>query len=262
MMKKNLVILVVIGLLYQATGASSEKPMPNQSTLLMPPRPVVSSIYAGVDKPQQAVFDPTNRRPARKGPSLKKAMMLSMLFPGAGEYYAGSKFKGQVFMGIEAALWAGFIGYRVYGGWKKEDFKSYAAAHAGVDNNGKSDEFYDWIGFYDNRDEFNQFGRLFFPDREYLSDSPANDWQWHSESDRERYKNIKDASKIAFRNSSFLLGMAIVNRVISGIDTYRTVKAARKKVSSISQVGEYRIKIKPKPFGRNPSIQLTVSRKF
>ena len=53
--------------------------------------------------------------------SMRKAMLLSMLLPGAGEYYAGAKFKGQVFMGVEAAIWSGFAALRIYGGWKEDD---------------------------------------------------------------------------------------------------------------------------------------------
>jgi hypothetical protein len=65
----------------------------------------------------------------------------------------------------------------VYGDWKRDDYKAYAAAHAGVDNGGKDEEFYDWIGFYSNRDEFNQLGRLYYPERPFIPDDPAHFWQ-------------------------------------------------------------------------------------
>ncbi|MCP4566039.1 MAG: hypothetical protein GY841_00505 [FCB group bacterium] len=194
--------------------------------------------------------------------SMKKAVLLSILLPGAGEYYAGSKFKGQVFMGVEAAIWSGFAALRMYGGWKKDDYKAYAAAQAGVDNSDKDEEFYDWIGFYENRDDFNQIGRLYYPERDYMPDSPANFWQWDSESSRLRYKEMKDDSKTAYRNSTFMLGLAILNRVVSSIDTYRTVKSAGRRVQSITQFGEYRLKVSPRLFGDNPSLKLSLSRKF
>lgn len=194
--------------------------------------------------------------------SLKKAMVLSMVLPGAGQYYAGAKFRGQLFMGIEAATWIGFTAYRIYGNWKKNDYQSYAAAHAGVDNTGKNEEFYDWIGFYDNRNEFNNFGRLFYPERGYLPDTRAYYWQWDSSANRFRFKNMKDAAKTAFRNSTFLLGVAIANRIIASIDTYRTVKAARKKLAGLSKFGEYNLSVTPRPFGHNPSLSLAINRRF
>lgn len=194
--------------------------------------------------------------------SLEKAVVLSVLLPGAGEYYAGAKFKGQVFMGVEAAIWSGFAAFRVYGHWKEDDYKAYAAAHAGVDNNGKDDQFYDWIGFYSSREEFNQIGRLYTSDRAYLPDTRSYYWQWDSSTDRMKFKDIKDASKTAFRNSTFMIGLALLNRLISGIDTYRTVKAAGKRVDSVAQLGDYKFKISPRLTGYNPGIKVSVTRKF
>ncbi len=194
--------------------------------------------------------------------SLKKGLLLSILVPGTGEYYAGARTKGQVFMGVEAAIWGGFIAYRVWGGWKTDDYKRIASAHASVDNNGKDDTFYDMVGFYENRDEYNQIGRLFYPDRPYYPDNDSYYWQWDSESQRTQYKQIKEDAKTAFRNSTFMLGLALANRVVSAIDTYRTIKSANRKLNSISQLGAYHFKVSPKPFDANPSVTLTVSRKF
>jgi hypothetical protein len=185
-----------------------------------------------------------------------------MLFPGAGQYYADSKFKGQVFMGAEVVIWAGFIAYQTYGNWLEDDYMDYAAANAGVDNAGKDDEFYDWVGFYDSRTEFNQYGRLYYPDRDYLPDNSEYDWQWDSPESRLEFKELKDDSKRAFRNATFMIGLAIANRVVAGIDTYRTVKSAQKKIKSLSQIGKYNFALSPKPFGDNPKIKLTVSRRF
>lgn len=194
--------------------------------------------------------------------SMKKGLILSILVPGAGQYYAGAKTKGQVFMGVEAAIWSGFIAYRVYGGWKEDDYKRIATAHAGVDHSGKDDVFYDMVGFYENREEYNQFGRLYNPDRPFYPDNDSYYWQWDSDSRRTEYKRLKDDAKTAFRNSTFLIGLALANRVVSAIDTYRTIKSANKKIKSISQIGPYRLKVSPKLFGDNPSVNLTVSRKF
>lgn len=231
--------------------------------LLTPLPPVSGTLMAAVgDNTDQGFLDLSQRAVGRRRISMRKAMLLTVLFPGAGQYYADARFKGQVFMGVEAAIWAGFIAYRVYGGWKKDDYQDYAAAHAGVDNTGKDEQFYDWIGFYNNREEYNQFGRLYYPDRPYLPDNSSYDWQWESEAHREEFKDMKDASKVAFRNSTLMIGLAIVNRVVAGIDTYRTVKSAQAKLRSLTQIGDYHVAISPKMFGDNPRIKVTVSRRF
>jgi hypothetical protein len=229
---------------------------------LVRPLPLVSDGLAlAVADTGRAFIDMSRQQPERQI-SLQKALFLSVLLPGAGEYYAGERFRGQIFMGIEAAIWSSFAAMRVYGGWKTDDYRSYAAAHAAVDNSGKNDQFYDWIGFYNNRDEFNQLGRLYYPERAYLPDTRAYYWQWDSDVDRQQYKQIKDTAKRVFRNSTFMLGLALINRIVSGIDTYRTVTAAKRKMGSLTQFGDYKLKISPRLAGQHSSIHLVVSRKF
>lgn len=233
------------------------------SGLLMPPPPVSGTLMADAGQTKPTLLDLSKTGSSARRISMRKALLLSALLPGAGQYYADAKFKGQVFMGVEATIWSVFIAYRVYGGWKKDDYRDFAAAHAGVDNNGKDNAFYDWIGFYNNREDFNQYGRLYYPERDYLPDNPSYDWQWDSEANRTEYREIKNASETAFRNSTFLIGLAIVNRVIAGIDTYRTVRAAQARMMrSFSQIGPYKITVKPKLTGTNAGLSLKVSRKF
>ncbi len=260
-MKKYAIIIFVLCLIgLTAFGRAGDVHL-QSSHLLAPPPPVSGALLADAmqDQPNSLnMYQPGMQRRI----SMRKALLLSVLLPGAGEYYADAKFKGQVFMGVEATIWSVFIAYRVYGGWKKDDYKDFAAAHAGVDNTGKDNQFYDWVGFYDNREDFNQYGRLYYPDRDYLPDNKSYYWQWDSEANRMEFKNIKNASETAFRNSTFLIGLAIINRVISGIDTYRTVRAAQAKMRSFSQIGPYKIIVKPKFAGVNPGLSLKVTRKF
>lgn len=261
-MKKLYVLIFLAGCLIQAgAGLAQEIDLP-YSSLLKPEPPILASASAGEGDGQQSFLDMSQGMESGRKISMAKAMLLSFVFPGAGQYYADAKFKGQVFMGMEASIWAGFIAYRVYGGWKEDDYKDYAAAHAGVDNTGKDDEFYDWLGFYDNRNEFNQLGRLYYPERAYLPDNESYYWQWDSEASRLTYKDIKDDSKRAFRNSTFLLGLAVANRIIASIDTYRTVKRAQARIRSLTQVGEYHFTVSPKLLGDNPQVKLSVTRKF
>jgi len=233
------------------------------TSLLDPVPPVSGELMADGDQSRPTSLDMSELETSdRKNISMKKALLLSILLPGAGQYYADARFKGQVFMGVEAAIWSAFFAYRVYGGWKKDDYRDYAAAYAGVDHTDKSDEFYDWLGFYDSREEFNQFGRLYYPERAYLPDNESFNWQWQSEEHREQYKELKDDAEIAFRNSTFLIGLAVANRVIAGIDTYRTVKAAQAKLKSLTQIGDYRFTFKPDLWGDDPGFTVKVSKKF
>jgi hypothetical protein len=262
MMKKSAIAIFAIAWLAAGTLSGAEPIKLNYSRLLAPQSPISSLSLAAMDEGDKTFLDMSQQDDGSKKISMKKAMALSLLFPGAGQYYAGAEFKGQVFMGVELAIWTGFIAYRVYGGWKVDNYRDYAAAHAGVDNSGKDDEFYDWVGFYNNRDEFNQFGRLYYPDRPYLPDNSYYYWQWDSEENREVFRQLKDGSKTAYRNSTFFIGLAIVNRLIAGIDTYRTVKSANAKTQSLTQVGDYKFTLSPDIMGENPAVKFSISRKF
>lgn len=58
-----------------------------------------------------------------------KALMLSAIMPGAGEYYAGKKLRAALFFAIEVAAWTGVIYYYSKGMDKDREFKAFADAH-------------------------------------------------------------------------------------------------------------------------------------
>ncbi|MFH1699929.1 MAG: DUF5683 domain-containing protein [Candidatus Zixiibacteriota bacterium] len=261
-MKKIFFTMALVFLVF-ASNCLAAKFAFNSSKVIKPIPPVSGQfLLSGQNDTGKTFLDMSQPQSEKSKLSMKKALFLSILLPGAGEYYAGSTFKGQVFMGVEAAIWGGFIGYRVYGAWKKDDYLSYASAYGGVNISDKDDVYFDMIGFYDNREEYNQYGRLYHPDRPYYPDADDYDWQWDSEERRLKYKELKDQAKTALRNSTFLIGLAIANRVVSAIDTYRTVKSASKRIRSLTQFGEYHMKIAPKIFRSNPEVKLTLTRKF
>jgi hypothetical protein len=162
------------------------------------------------------------------GPHKSKflALGLSMILPGAGQYYTEDKKKMAIFGSVEAAIWTGFFGLRSYGAWKKEDYKAWAAFHAGADVNGKSDLFYEKLTYYDNINEYNQLAPLYDGDQAVLFDPDGGYyWNWDTTANRDRFRNLRNQSKSAYRRSIFLLGGALINRILSGIDAYRSANA-------------------------------------
>jgi len=61
-----------------------------------------------------------------KTKSAKKAFLYSLVLPGAGQYYLGSKIKPWVFLGAEAAFWIGYISYHNKGEDKENAYKAFA----------------------------------------------------------------------------------------------------------------------------------------
>ena len=64
-----------------------------------------------------------------KGKSSKRAFLLSALVPGVGEWYAGSKKRGLVFLGAEAALWGMWAAWKSKGNDLVEEFRAVADEH-------------------------------------------------------------------------------------------------------------------------------------
>ncbi|MBM3325523.1 MAG: hypothetical protein FJY65_00860 [Calditrichaeota bacterium] len=58
-----------------------------------------------------------------------KALILSAIWPGAGEYYAGYKWRAAAFTLLELAAWTGVIYFYNQGMGKDKEFKAYADAH-------------------------------------------------------------------------------------------------------------------------------------
>ena len=193
--------------------------------------------------------------------SLPKAILLSLLVPGGGEFYVGSKTRGRIFLGVEASLWASFFGFRTYGTWIKNDYRTYAAAHAGVNLEGKSEDFFEDINFYVSRDEYNQLARLY--QREAAAVYPENsfwNWQWESPESQRYYRKLRNRSESAYRKALFMLGLSAANRVLSVIDTIREVRKYNRKVDM--EFSSVTVDLKINPFGRDPSFGMVLHRSF
>jgi len=161
------------------------------------------------------------------------AVGLSLLLPGAGQYYQENKSRAIFFGSTEAVIWSGFLGFRLYGSWKKDDYRAWASFNAGADVDGKDDRFFEKMTYYDSRDEFNQLETLFEGENAVIfPNSPDYFWNWESDQARAHYRDLRNQSKNAFRRSLLFLGVATANRIISAIDAFRT---SGKKDSLVSQ---------------------------
>ena len=78
--------------------------------------------------------------------SKTKAVILSLLVPGAGHYYVKHKGRGQIFFGAEVAAWFSYFAFHSYGSWKEDDYKKYAIQNAGITPTGHDDSFYRNLG--------------------------------------------------------------------------------------------------------------------
>lgn len=208
--------------------------------------------------------DQTNTASETKKLSLGKAVLYSALLPGLGEHYAGSRGKAKYFFAVEALSWIGLGSFTYYGNIREDDMVDYATQYANADLEGKDDFFLDMVGFYDNIDQYNSLGRVSDPDRPYLTDTPENHWVWQSSANREAFRDLKNSSREAFRRADFMVGVMLVNRIVSIIDTIRDVSRANKDITNdeFSDGKNWNLKFSVNPLSTKNQFKLTVMTPF
>jgi hypothetical protein len=256
MRKYNVYIIIITVLLFGVISNASAKIELPVSLL---DRPI---LLAGDDDDNKA-----NLKLARKkGKSTTKAVFLSLLLPGAGQLYLGEKGRAEFFIGVEILAWGGFAAFQTTGAWKRDDYIRFAERYAGIDSDGKNDEFYKNLSFYDSREQYNSSGRIIDPGGPYYPSNPEYYWHWDSEQSRLDYRQMRNNSKNDFRKAVFMVGVAVANRILASIDTYRIARKIKSQLSGsdLAKADEEKIKlnINANPFGDNPEINLTLSRLF
>jgi TM2 domain-containing membrane protein YozV len=74
-----------------------------------------------------------------KGKSVKKAFLYSLIIPGTGEFYAGSKIKAVLFFGLDVTFWALYFNYHGKGKDEEDKYKAFA------DEYWSKGEYEDWL---------------------------------------------------------------------------------------------------------------------
>ncbi len=198
----------------------------------------------------------------KSGPSGRKSVLkaaaLSALLPGLGQMYNDRGVKARYFFAAEAVSWVAWGAFRLYGGWKEDDMIAFGNTYANAQLDGKSDDFQDWVGFYDDIDEFNSAGRVGDQDRPYLADTPENHWNWTSEEDRQTYRNLKNASREAYRRSDFMLWVMTLNRVVAVIDAVVDARRSNQGTAEEWEFGGVKYDLDFNPFSSTRQFTLTV----
>jgi hypothetical protein len=172
---------------------------------------------------------------AGEGRSMRNALLLSLVLPGAGQQYLGYHRRARAMYVAEAAVWSVFAYYRVQGGNREDRYKEMARLFAGISGE-RDDEYYKTIAYYTTSTDYNtdvmREARLRFPfDREnqkayfdrnaYFGDDA---WEWESLKKQRDYRDTRVASKESYRRSVLTTGFALLNRVVSMVDIYLSFK--------------------------------------
>ncbi|MCX7833421.1 MAG: hypothetical protein N2490_04345 [Ignavibacteria bacterium] len=152
-----------------------------------------------------------------KSPSV--SALLSLILPGAGHLYAGRMDIGKYFLTAEAALWLGIVGINIYGNAVRDDSRSFAVVHSGINKNGKDDDFFVNIGLFNNIYEYNNY-RLSRGEYDKIYDINSHYWNWDLVGNRELYDEQRKKSERIYNSDRIISAGLIINRIASAISAF------------------------------------------
>jgi hypothetical protein len=154
--------------------------------------------------------------------SVGLGIIYSLLLPGMGELYADAYDIGKYFTIADGILWGTFIGMEVYSNWQENNYQTYAAANAGVDNSNKDADYYSTIGNYTSIFTYNEEKAL---ERNYdeMLDPETDFWKWNSSAERQTYRDMWTSSEQTSNDIRFVVGGLILNRIASAVNAARLV---------------------------------------
>ncbi|MDZ4805851.1 MAG: hypothetical protein SGI90_13410 [Candidatus Eisenbacteria bacterium] len=189
------------------------------------------------------------------------AGLLSMVLPGSGQFYNGSR-SGWLYLGIEAAGWVTYASTRGTGHDIEAQYKRYADAHwtfvryrdPGFEDcpaNGHSDEGVQdstLVLLYDTRrdDYYEDIGKL-----------DIYSCGWDAAANREHYRDMRNESNDFLRTSRTAVTVVFLNHLVSGILAARGAARYNASLPGGSELGFHL-----DPSITNPGAAMTLSRHF
>jgi hypothetical protein len=102
---------------------------------------------------------------------------------------------------------------------RRENFKSYAAAHAGLNTEGKSDTFLEDVNAYRSIEARNAHQQFIRGDAaDLLEENRENGWEWDSDASRSEFRLLRRKANSARQKSLLFVGGLIFNRFVSSIN--------------------------------------------
>lgn len=187
-----------------------------------------------------AKSDPDRSAPAAPSSGVarspRKALLLSLLLPGAGELYQGHRGRATGFFVAEGAVWANFVAWEVSGHLRRNDYIEQAQLGAGIGVDSGSDDYWRLVGQYQSssgtgagayEETLRREARNQYPDDPAAQDqyvaqrlpTGARAWSWSTADGQALYQKTRQNANRAFDRAKYSIGFAILNRLVSALDT-------------------------------------------
>lgn len=155
-------------------------------------------------------------------PDPRAAFLRSLAVPGWGHYYAdpGNWNRGKLHLGSEIVMVASYFGFRARASNLENQYLTLASLRAGVDISQRGRAFQLAMGDFNNLHEYNDFQLRSRNWNRLIDDQPQNRWNWKSESDRNKYNELRSDRDRVRNQLPAILGLMAVNRVVSAVSAY------------------------------------------
>lgn len=191
-----------------------------------------------------------------------KAGGLSILLPGAGQYYNGQKKKAYIMAGAEVAIWTAFFVFDAQGGNRMDTAEEFAGIYAGTDGEHEN-SYWQSVGRYMDSDAFNDARlREARALQEEVSGLVYGDdtWQWVNDDRRREFNKLRADGNSAYDRRDFMILFAVINRGISVVDA--VLGAGSKPGALETEVMGVKMGVEMLPSWRDPGARCVVSRSF
>ncbi len=191
-----------------------------------------------------------------KGKSVKRAFLYSLIVPGTGEFYAGSKIKAVLFFGLDVTLWSLYFNYHKKGKNKEDEYKGFADQHwleedyrdwledsLKILSRSDRDSFwndeekrYDWLSHHlpDKKDDqyyemIGKYDQFMFGWNDFPEDAL-------DQKRRNIYLDIRRDSNDWLNKAKYSAMFSLANHVLSAFDAAIAVKKFNKKGERFGQL--------------------------
>jgi hypothetical protein len=258
MMRKIVLLIVAVGLLPSAAKASGlyfeshSLLLAQENDTLKRKDPALPGHPAGWKSP-------------------KRAMLYSLVLPGMGQWYAESKGAAKLYFTIETGLWTYFLVSKAQEGILRGGYTAFAAGNASTNPSGAPDQYFKDLGQFFSSDSANEWirreAREQYPNdkakqEEYINTriySGDRTWAWRDQAAWFSYRDQRLRSLEARHRASYVMGWAIVHRILSGLDAARVAGKHNRSLSAAPERWEWRLGMAP---GLEPGVSLSVGRGF
>ncbi|MFH1842367.1 MAG: DUF5683 domain-containing protein [bacterium] len=189
-----------------------------------------------------------------------KAGLLSLVMPGAGQFYNGDNKKALIFAGMEAAVWISYFTFDTMGNNRSDTYREYAGIYAGTAGD-HTDRYWQNVGRYMDNDAYNESirreARATREEPNGLVSDPDN-WQWRNNEHLRTYQELRADANRAYDRRDFMTLFAIVNRAVAVFDAVKNSVGDQLTTNILG----FEVEMEVSPSLQNPRTECVITRRF